>query len=214
MLKTKDIQPYLREFNSLFSPLGRHFDASRLFDDFLTIIICCLARQTQEDWYLETVKKYKREHLKQFAKVLGTLFLIYDKHTFQGDWVDPLGDYYEALAGNYKKQGFGQFFTPKSLCDIMATITIKEHDYGGKVNDCAVGSGRTLLAANKICKGKNYIAQDIDHICVKMCAINMAFHGLKGKVLHMDSLMMNKPHHVYTINSDWHKTKTPFILKN
>ena len=57
MLKTRDIHPYLREFNSLFAPLGNRFDASILFDDLLTILICCLARQTQEKWYLETIKK-------------------------------------------------------------------------------------------------------------------------------------------------------------
>ncbi len=213
MLKTTDLQPYLREFNSLFAPLGRRFDASTVYDDFLTILICCLARQTLEPLYLETVKKYDREQLKQYAKVIGTLFLIYDKHTYLGEWIDPLGDYYEALAGNYKKQGFGQFFTPKALCDVMAQITVEKDDFGNTINDCAVGSGRTLLAANQICKGNYYVAQDVDHICVKMCCINMAMHGLKGEVHHMNSLQNNKPWHSYIINQDWHKTKTPFIIR-
>lgn len=213
MLKTRDVPNYLREFNSLFLSFGRRYDASQVFDDFLTIIICCFARQTQEPLYLETIKKYSKEELKDFAKVLGTLFLIYDREISTGDWIDPLGDYYEVLASSHKKSGFGQFFTPKSICDIMAHITVKKKDYGNRINDPTVGSGRTLLASNNICKGNYYVAQDIDHMCVKMCCINMAMHGLKGEVYHMDTLQNSTPWNTYVINHDWHKTKTPFIYK-
>lgn len=213
MLKTVDIPTYLRDVNALFNPMARRFDASKIFDDLLTIIICCLARASQEPLYFETIKGYKKEDLTAFTKIFGNLLMIYSKATTNGEWVDPLGDYYEALAGSYKKSGFGQFFTPKSLCDMMAQFVVKKEDYGNTVNDCAVGSGRTLLASNKVCKGNYYIAQDIDHICVKMCCINMAMHGLKGEVHHMDTLQNNNPWNSYIINHDWHKTKTPFIYK-
>lgn len=213
MLKTVDVPLYLREFNSLFTSLGRRHDASRLFDDFLTIIICCLARLTLEPLYLETVKRYQKEELNDFAKLFGSLLLIYQDALNKENWIDPLGEYYEALASNHKKSGFGQFFTPKAICDMLAQLTVPADDYGNNINDCACGSGRTLLAANQICKGNHYIAQDIDHICVKMCAINMALHGLKGEVYHMDTLRNNTPWNTYIINHDWHKTKTPFIYK-
>jgi type I restriction enzyme M protein len=214
MLKTKDVKPYLREFNSLFSLVGRRHDISRVFDDFLTIVICCLARQTQENLYLDTVRKYDKDELNNFAKVLGTLFIIYDNEIAKGNWIDPLGDYYESLASNHKKSGFGQFFTPKSLCDIMADITVESEDYGNTINDPTVGSGRTFLAANRVCKGNFYVGQDIDHMCVKMCCINMAMHGLKGEVFHMDTLRNQSPWNTYTINHGWHKHKTPFIYKH
>ena len=213
MLKTTDVQPYLREFNSLFSFVSYKHDIARVFDDFLTLVICCLARQTQEDWYLQTIRKYDEDEINNFPKLLGKLFIIYDRAIKDGDWIDPLGDYYQELAGKYKKQGFGQFFTPKPICDFMAQITVNKKDYGNKINDCAAGSGRTLLAANNVCKGNYYIAQDIDAVCVKMCCINMAFHGLKGEVHHMDTLRNNVPWNSYIINHDWHKTKTPFIYK-
>lgn len=214
MLKTKDVPNYLREFNSLFSSIGRGQSPALIFDDFLTIVICVLARQTQENLYLYTVRKYSKDELNNFAKVLGTLFVIYDKEITSGDWVDPLGDYYEALASNHKKSGLGQFFTPKTICDLMADFTIKPKDYGNKINDPTAGSGRNLLAANRVCKGNYYVAQDIDHMCVKMCCINMAIHGLKGEVYHMDTLRNSSPWNTYTINHDWHKTKTPFIYKH
>lgn len=213
MPKTTDIPPYLREFNSLFSFVLYRHDASRVFDDFLTLVICCLARQTQEEWYLQTIRKYSEDEIKRFPKLLGQLFIIYDRAIKDGDWIDPLGDFYESLAGRYKKQGFGQFFTPKSICDLMAELTTPRNEYGNNCNDCAAGSGRTLLAMNKVCKGNFYYAEDIDHMCVKMCCINMAIHGLKGEVRHMDTLRNNAPWNHYIINHDWHKTKTPFIYK-
>ena len=213
MLKTRHTPNQLREFNSLFGLLARSQGASKVFDDFLTIFICCLARRTQEDLYFEIIKGYTKDDLQTFAKMMAELFLIYGDANFFNDWRDPLGEYYEELSSNYKKSNFGQFFTPKALCDIMAQITVKEKDFGNTVNDCAAGSGRTLLAANQICKGNIYIAQDLDHVCVKMCAINMAMHGLKGKVYHMNTLQNNKPYNTYIINNDWHKTQTPFIFK-
>lgn len=213
MLKTQTIPQYLRELNSLFSLFLYRHEPARVFDDFLTLVICCLARQTQEEWYLDTIRKYDEDEINNFPKLLGQLFIIYDNAIADNDWIDPLGDYYMELSSQYKKQGFGQFFTPKSVCDIMAQFTIEKESYGNSINDCTAGSGRTLLAANTICKGNYYYAEDIDHVCVKMCCINMAIHGLKGEVRHMNSLQQNKPWNTYIINHDWHRTKTPFVFK-
>lgn len=213
MLKTTDTPPYLREFNSLFYAFAYRHEISRVFDDFLTIVICCLARQTQETWYLDTIRKYSEDEINTLAKLFGSLLIIYDSAIKDNDWIDPLGDYYQALSSNHKKSGFGQFFTPKSLCDVMALLTVEKDDYGNTINDPTCGSGRILLAGNKICKGNYYVAQDLDHVCVKMCCINMAMHGLKGEVHHMNTLTNNTPWNSYIINHDWHKTKTPFIYK-
>lgn len=213
MLKTVDVPAYLRDFNSLFALFAYKHEISRVFDDFLTIVICCLARQTQEPWYLETIRKYNKDQLNQLAKAMATLFIIYDNSTRHNDWIDPLGDYYQALASNHKKSGFGQFFTPKALCDVMAMFVVDADEFGKTVNDCAAGSGRTLLAANKIAKGHYYYAEDLDHVCVKMCCINLAMHGMRGEVRHMNSLTQEGPFNHYVINYDWFKTETPFIYK-
>ena len=123
MPKTKDVPRELLNFNSLFNKIAYRHDASRVFDDFLSIIICCFARETQEDWYFETIKEYSREELDTFAQMMGELLKIYDKAMKDEDWTDPLGEYYEVLAGRYKKSSLGQFFTPKSLCDVMSALT-------------------------------------------------------------------------------------------
>lgn len=213
MPKSTDIPPQLREFNSLFAFVAQRHDAARVFDDFLTLVVCCLARQTQEPWYLDTIRKYDKDEINIFPKLLGSLFIIYDKEISSNSWADPLGSFYEAVAGNYKKSGFGQFFTPPAVCNLMAQLVTTKGDFGNTINEPTCGSGRIILASHAVCKGNYFVAQDLDHMCVKMCAINMAFHGVKGEVHHCDTLKGETPWNSYVINYDYHKTKTPFIYK-
>lgn len=211
MLKTREVPSELKIFNSLFLGFGYKYDLYSLYDDLLTIVICCLARQTEEPLYLQTIKKYTRKELNTFAQLMGELFLIYDNAKKFGEWVDPLGDYYEALASNSKKSSFGQFFTPKSICDMMANfVTPKE--WGKKINEPCSGSGRMILASNQITTGNYFIAQDLDAICCKMTAINMSMHEIRGEVHQMDSLRIANLRMSYSINFDFYKHKTPLIL--
>ena len=213
MPKRTDIPTELREFDSLFSSLVGRFDAARVFDDFLTLVICVLARQTQEEWYLSTIRKYDEAEINIFPKLLGSLFIIYEKGIDENSWIDPLGTFYECITGNYKKSGLGQFFTPESLCDICAYLTIPAGTFGKNINEPTCGSGRMILAINAIAKGNFYVAQDLDHMCIKMTCINLAFHGIKAEVYHMDTLKMSEPFNSYIINHDYHRTKTPFVYK-
>ena len=194
----------MREFNSLFSFLARKYDPSRVFDDFLTLVICCLARQTQEDWYHTTIRKYDEDEFGKFSQLLAQLLIYYR---------DPLGAYYEALSGSYKKSSFGQFFTPAALCEMTARMTVPKGTFGKDILEPACGSGRMILALNNYCPGNHYTAQDLDHICVKMTCINLAFHGVKATVHHMDALGQKPPFNSYEINADFHTSKTPLILK-
>lgn len=212
-VKNNTIPSELREFNSLFSFIARKHDAARVFDDFLTLVVCCLARQTQEEWYLNTIRKYDKNDINIFPKLLGSLFIIYDKAIYNGEWCDPLGDFYQEISGKYKKSGMGQFFTPKSLCDIMSQLVLQPGEFGKNISEPTCGSGRIILSANNIAKGNYYVAADLDHMCVKMTCINLAIHGIKAEVHHQNSLTQEAPYSSYIINHDYHKTETPFIYK-
>jgi len=212
-VKNRDIPTELREFNSLFSFIARKHDAQRVFDDFLTLVVCCLARQTQETWYLNTIRKYDKDDINIFPKLLGSLFIIYDTAIFNGDWCDPLGDFYQEISGKYKKSGMGQFFTPKSICDIMTQITIQPNEFGKNISEPTCGSGRMILSINNFAKGNYFVAADLDPMCVKMTCINLAIHGIKAEVHQQNSLSQETPYNSYVINHDYHKTKTPFIYK-
>jgi type I restriction enzyme M protein len=63
---------------------------------------------------------------------MGELFLIYANAKTFGKWASPLGTYYECLASNSKKSSFGQFFTPRSICDVMANFVTDPKTFGKK----------------------------------------------------------------------------------
>lgn len=69
-----------------------------------------------------------------------------------------------------------------------------------RVNDPASGSGRTLLAFNKVAPGNYLIGQDIDAICTKMTAINLALHGCRGQAINGNSLNPEHFNFGYEIN--------------
>ncbi len=127
-------------------------------------------------------------------------------------WADPLGNIYEELTSKSKSSALGQFFTPEDICNLMAQMVI-EKDWGKKIVEPCCGSGRMILAANSIQDGNEYVAQDIDHICCKMTALNMAFHRIRGTVYHMDALQNSEPWNVYLINFEFWKHKTINILQ-
>ncbi|WP_271407303.1 N-6 DNA methylase [Tenacibaculum soleae] len=212
MLKNTDVPSELKNFNSLFFSFKYKYDLYNLFDDLLTILICCFARGTEEKLYFETIKKYEKKELQIFAKLLAELIIIYERAKHTETWADPLGEYYEALASGSKKSNFGQFFTPKSICNLMAQITVNPNNWGAKINEPCSGSGRLILASNQITKGNYYVAQDLDAICCKMTAINMCLHEIRGEVHNMDTLRLSIPRMSYSINFNYHKHKTPIIL--
>jgi len=212
MAKTRDVPTELRTFNSVFNSLTYRHDASRVFDDFLTIVICCMCYEQQEPLYFETIKNYNKEEIQRFAQLMAELMKLYFKAEQNGYWIDPLGDYYEVLAGNYKKSRLGQFFTPKPLCDIMSMLIIDKDDFGKTVNEPTCGSGRIVLAANNYAPGNYYVCQDLDPMCCKMAAINCCFHTVRAEIHCMDTLRMTPPTVSYYINYEHWKYKTKYII--
>ena len=166
---------------------------------------------TQEPLYLETISKYSRKELDSLCALFGELMQIYSNNT-PDDWCDPLGTYYECLASNYKKSNFGQFFTPKPLCDLMAMITIDKENWGVTVNDCCSGSGRMLLASNHQVKGNYYYCQDLDPMCCKMTAINLCFHEIRGEVHCQNTLTLEKPRFSLAVNYEYWKNNSKSIF--
>ena len=108
----------------------------------------------------------------------------------KGEWLDFFGGLYEEM---YQTRGkastLGQFFTPEHLCDLLTRCTGADGER--TINDPACGSGRTLLAhfAHSGFSPKGYyVGEDIDTISVKMCALNMMMHGMRGRVVRHDTL--------------------------
>ena len=132
-----------------------------------------------------------------------------------GNAFDLFGQLYEQMfLLKSKASSNGQFFTPDSLCRLMADITdsdVEEKECNGglvRVNDCACGSARTLLAhfmaktrEDHALAGRYYYeAADIDLPTCKMAACNMMIHGMQGKVVCQDQLSLPTPTAIFYIN--------------
>lgn len=97
--------------------------------------------------------------------------------------------YEEVVKGKFKSSAMGQFFTPLPLCKMMGEMVLNAHDV--TINDCACGSGRTLLghwAVTDKTKFHYYVGEDLDPVCVKMCTLNFMMNGMMGLVVHHDAL--------------------------
>lgn len=133
----------------------------------------------------------------------------------KGNAFDLFGQLYEQMfLLKSKASANGQFFTPDSLCKLMADIT--DADVEEKVskrgfvmvNDPACGSARTLLAHfmkkthdNRALSGRYYYeAADIDLPTCKMAACNMMIHGMQGRVVCQDQLSLPTPTAIFYIN--------------
>lgn len=134
-----------------------------------------------------------------FFKAFAELQLEYANGIEKEGWHDPLGDLFMVFAKGMVSYR-GQFFTPKSICKLMAETALKSEPQGDKTccgafgnrwvcSDPTCGSGRNLLAiaakfADKPRKDLPYfIGEDLDDTCCKMTAINMCVHGLPGEVI-------------------------------
>lgn len=137
----------------------------------------------------------------------------------RGEWLDAFGTIYEEMyLSRGKASKTGQFFTPQSVSDLMGKIATLNDKSNGTVNDCASGSGRLLLA-HYIENSKldhyagrrfKYVAQDVDPVACKMCALNFMAHGMNAKVICQNTLAMDTPSVIYCINEVKYPFDTPF----
>lgn len=119
----------------------------------------------------------------------------------ENGWYDALGMLYEYLASQYKKSYLGQFFTPPEICDLSTRITVGEKTTARvRVNDPACGSGRMLLSFNAYNPGGLLYGEDLDPVCAKMTALNMAIHGCQGQVFCCNSLTLDDWRFGYQVN--------------
>lgn len=154
--------------------------------------------EEREKIYMSIVEKYKPQALDCFAKMLALIVQSFERNPDQ----DCLGELYMGLElGNQKS---GQFFTPYSVCRMMASIS--NDDIKGKierqgwvaVNDCACGAGATLIAFANECQRPGidvnyqtsvlFTAQDIDLVTGCMCYIQLSLLGCPGYVIIGDSI--------------------------
>jgi len=186
---SKEVPGELREFARLFEGLSsRHSDYGRVYGDFIDYFFGGLLVRGDAKIADELKGRYGEDY-GFFGKMVAEMLFAYNKKIVDdGDWYDGLGVLYEAVKSNYKASRLGQFFTPPGVCDLMVLMVIGE--VGERVMDNCCGSGRMLIAAKAANPRLRFYGADVDPVCSKMAAINMAMHGCVGEVSCMNSLSM------------------------
>lgn len=186
-------------FEKLFNEFSRHKTWGTCWQDVLEVMLCALAREQQEDRYLEIISRYSKDEVYEIMHICRAIQRRYfDVVKTDGSWGDPLGEYWEEYSSMLGKKMSGQFFTPPDICQVLAEMTVPVQDRSPDkiktVLDCAGGSGRTLIAVARLSPELNREVRatsvDIDKTVSMMCAINLFYHGVTARVVWGDSLSL------------------------
>lgn len=187
MPKEQFLYPETRPLFDSLEELSRRSGVSRgqAFEDFVTASVCSLAGGTMEDEYMAMVERHKdgpkgTRGIDVMPRMFGQLVEAMDNTR-----KDILGDLFQG-AITYGEAG--QYFTPESICQLMAKLTYDEN--ATTVCDPCCGTGRMLLAAADEHRSREFIGQDVDLRCVRITAINLALRNLYGYVIWGNSLAL------------------------
>ena len=175
----------------------------QVWTDFITATAIAIANLSEQNTKIrEKREKEFEECIKGLgnhdvtSKMFGVVMMALEENPEQ----DFLGNIFMKLElGNHWR---GQFFTPYSICELMAEMTSddlekKIKDKGWvSVNDCACGAGATLIAAANVFRKHNidfqkhvlFTAQDVDRVTGMMCYIQLSLLGCPGYVVIANSL--------------------------
>jgi type I restriction-modification system DNA methylase subunit len=181
--------PAFKGFMKVFERLAHRFQYSDVFDDFLDFCIYYLSLARVGS--LDPLQEKYRDEFKMFLELFN--LLGEGSEEFQ----DLLGTVYMEISSRSKSSRMGQYFTPDPVSMMMAELTLFDIDterVGQKINDPSAGSGMMILkAASKFGNTRHlqfFVAQDLDLMCCKMCAINMSMNTIPGEVYHMNTLSL------------------------
>jgi type I restriction-modification system DNA methylase subunit len=157
-------------------------------------------RDEREKQYLEVVRRYDPATLKVFPEILGAVVMALEEKP-----TDILGQVFHAL--ELHNTARGQFFTPYSICEMMAKINIGSGDDVAAVmkgrgyiraQEPACGSGAMVIALAEAMKdaGHSYqqclhvTAIDIDRRAVHMAYIQFALLHIPAVILEGNTLSL------------------------
>lgn len=184
----------MKNFQKAIENIARRYDTSQVFDDFLTMAVCAYAMGRMEKEYEEAAHRYNQEEKDLFGTALAAMIIDYQACSdTAGSWDDVLGNYYETINSASHASRSGQFFTPKTVCDMMAMMVCGDAK-AENINDPSCGSSRNLIAHCRLNSENRlncfYTGNDLDRRCVKMSVLNFIMYGMKGVVIHMNTLSL------------------------
>lgn len=214
-----------KQFMDSFKKLTHRNQNWRVWSDFCEMAACAISNsvdkqiyEKREKRYMDIIGNYDRKEAEEFPKLLAIVTQALDDNPEQ----DFLGVLFQemSLSSHWK----GQFFTPYSVCKMMAEMQsidlpelIKEKGHVN-INDPTCGAGALLIAFANVAKEKGinyqnhieFVGQDIDHTAAHMCYIQLSLIGCPGYVIIGNTLTNLAPQpedHWYTpmyFSNVWH----------
>lgn len=204
---------HVEKLLKLIQETSRRHNTWQVFHDFVAMSAISIRnavdhtdRDIYEEQYLTIVKRYDREEVEIFPRMLAELTLALEE-----DMSDVLGQIFSQLElGNRWK---GQFFTPDCVCRLMAAMSYGEGLQSAitekgfiTVGEPAVGGGAMIIAFAHEMKqqGINYqqtlhvTATDIDLRAVHMAYLQLSLLHIPAIVIHGDTIRMETYSNWYT----------------
>lgn len=193
---------------------GRH-NLWDVFGDFIEMSALAIANKVdlaqfeeREKRYLSIVRRYEPHEVARFPQMYAELV-----NALEYGPDDVLGKVFSELELHNASRG--QFFTPYSLCTLMANMQVQDGsgfregiEQRGfvSVSEPACGAGAMVIATAEAMLGAgiNYqqhlhvIAQDIDSRAVHMAFIQLSLLHIPAVVILGNTLMMEEREHWYT----------------
>lgn len=188
-----------KEFIKTFKQLTYTHSKWQVWSDFITMFACTISNAVdkrhfdeREKLYLDAIRRYSKKEQPLFSELSAHVIVAMEENQDQ----DFLGSIFMELdLGNEHK---GQFFTPYSVCQLMAAMAegdlvaqVKEKGYI-TIGDPCCGAGATIIAGVNEAKhqlekaGFNFqnhilvVGQDIDFTVMAMCYIQLSLLGVAG----------------------------------
>ncbi|WP_409969587.1 N-6 DNA methylase [Bengtsoniella intestinalis] len=188
-----------KNITRIFDRLSQRNSRWTVWSDFVVMSAISISNtvdkvneQSREQLYMDTIKKYTKAELLEFAQMIAELVMGMERNPN----CDFLGELFMMLELSNAQNG--QFFTPYSVCSAMAKLTIMDELHSKietegwvSVNDCACGAGALLIAFANECKEQNinyqrsvlFVAQDLDYTAAMMCYLQLSLMGCPGYVV-------------------------------
>lgn len=168
-------------FDRIFKRISARVDASIVFNSFLDFSI---QKISHNEIYLKY--DYTESELDEFSNLYDYWVKLSKQEISKQECFDFFGTYYEEyILASDKASNKGQFFSPQSVCDLLAYIAPLDKK---TVYDPACGSGRMALSYWKINNKVNVILEDLDEMACKMAVLNLYSHKIEGIVQWVNSL--------------------------
>ncbi|MHA6896397.1 N-6 DNA methylase [Ralstonia pseudosolanacearum] len=197
------MDPHQQALVELIEQCARRHRRHEVFRDFCELAALSISNgvdllqyDAREARYLEIVKRYEREEVECFPRMLGCLV-----ESLEGGHKDALGQIFEALqlADHWK----GQFFTPYEVSRMMAKMLLSgaaaEIERKGFITlmEPAAGAGGMVIAAASalLDEGVNYQQTmhatliDVDAAACHMAYVQMSLLHVPAIVIHGNALV-------------------------